>query len=296
MQSRAFGLIKSKLESGPKSIRKIADKDFNWRTAQKYLEILEELKIVFSVNKGNKRIYYLYDRDNFFKIPISRQKKDLISEIFAKLKKFSPQITKTQAHKSLFELNNKFNLKLPVGWYLYGPICLAQFKGDEQDNAKLTQAQALFLKQTSEKYSKIDNFKLEDQIYEASNNKLYQLKKLLLDKSFEKNVNLEMMDLIKLAPEQTKDLVTDYARAVMLIGWNHKTKELFNIIWKYIAIVNFKNDIKQFYDYDIEIYFKQIIEEVKSEASKILTSLVTSYGDQKHSQEALYQRFVQHKK
>ena len=296
MLNNAFHLIKGKLQSGPKSIRQIAEDDFNWRTAEKYLELLEDLKIVFSIDKGNKRVYYLNDEDNFFKIPITNEKKNLIKDIFAKLKKFSPNITKTQAHKALFELNNKFDFKLPVGWYLYGPICLAQFTGDEKELNIIGKKQTLFLKETAQKYSSIDNFELEDKIYKTSNKELYLLKKSLLQKPYGENINLDMMDLIKLSPDETKDLVTDYARAAMLLGWNHKTKELFDLVWKYIAIVNYKEDLKDYFSYDISLYFNKKIEDVKSEVGKILDNLVSNYGDEKYSQEPLYQRFVKHKK
>jgi DNA-binding transcriptional ArsR family regulator len=286
--------IISKLQEGPKSINQIAGKDLNWRTADKYLKQLEELNIVTKRKLGNSIIYYLYDKDTFFKIPLSKEKKLLVEDIYAKIKKHSKNLTKTQAHKILFELNQKFNLNIPIGWYLYGPICLQQFNGNEKEYNLLNNIQIKFLKETTQEYSSIDNFELEDKIYKKTNNKLYLLKKSLQKKS--ENVNLEMMDLIMLSPDETKELVTDYARAVMLLGWNFKTKELFNLIWKYIATVNFKNDLKEYFNYDLDIYFKNKIEEYKSEAEKILDDLVIHFADKKYSQEPLYQKFVKHKK
>ncbi|MCC7574859.1 hypothetical protein KO361_04675 [Candidatus Woesearchaeota archaeon] len=298
MLNNAFQTMTSKLESGPKPISQIADGDFNWKTAEKYLEILEKIDIVFSDDKGNKRLYYLYDRDNFFKIPVPEKTKQLIQDIFAKIKKFAPSVTKTQAHKILFELNQKFNLKIPMGWYLYGPVCLTQFRGNETEYNLLNKEQTLFLKETTQKYSVIDNFELENQIYKKTDNKLYLLKKSLKDFSFEDNVNIHMMDLIMLVPEETKELVTDYARSVMFLGWNHKTRELFNLVWKYIAVVNFKEDLKnnKYFDYDISIYFNKKIKECELEISNILDDLIISRGEQKHSQDILYQRWVKHKK
>lgn len=298
MLNNAFHKITAKLESGPKPISQIAESDFNWRTAEKYLVLLEDLGIVFSVDKGNKRIYYLYDNNNFFKIPIPRKKKELISDIFAKIKNFAPSVTKTQAHKILFELNKKFNLKIPMGWYLYGPICLTQFKGNEEEYGLLNKNQFIFLKETTQKYSSIDNFELEKEVYGNTNNKLYLLKKTLQEKSFGAEVNVEMMELIMFVPKETQELVTNYARSVMLLGWNHKTNELFNLVWKYVAIVNFKEDLKNnnYFDYDIDVYFKDKIEEKRSEASKILNDLVSGWGDERYSQEPLYQKFVKHKK
>ena len=285
--------IISKLQEGPKSINQIAHKDLNWRTADKYLKQLEELNIVTKRKSGNSIIYYYYDKETFFNIPLNKEKKLLVEDIFAKIKKYSKNITKTQAHKIMFELNNKFNLNIPLAWYLYGPICLQQFKGNEKENNKLNKNQIKYLKEVTEEYSSIDNFELENKIYKKTNNKLYLLKKSLQNNE---NVNIQMMDLIMLSPDETKDLVTDYARTVMLLGWNFKTKELFNIVWKYIAIVNFKNEIKNYFNYDINIYFKNKIEDYEHEINKILDDLVIQFGDEKFSQEPLYQKFVKRKK
>ena len=70
--------IISKLQEGPKSINQIAHKDLNWRTADKYLKQLEELNIVTKRKSGNSIIYYYYDKETFFNIPLNKEKKLLV--------------------------------------------------------------------------------------------------------------------------------------------------------------------------------------------------------------------------
>ena len=289
------GKITNILRNGPRTVRQVSDElKINWITANKYLSYLENFGVVVST-KNKKKLFYLKDPSNYFNLPLTKDQENKIFKIYQTISE-TAKVTKTQAQKILFQSNKKLKYDLPIGWYQFGPITIKPYQENINYNQEVSSSHKKIIREITREYSSIDNFDLESEIYKQENNKLYLLRKSLLEQSKVENINIYMMDLIMLAPEQTKDLVTDYARAVMLIGWNHKTKELFNLIWKYIAIVNLKNDIQQFYDYNIDIYFKEKIEEVKSEASKILDSLVTSYGDQKYSQEPLYQKFVQHKK
>ena len=97
-------------------------------------------------------------------------------------------------------------------------------------------------------------------------------------------------------PKETLDLVTDFARATMLLGWEKTRSIFFSSLWKYISLVNFKESLRTYYGDEIEEYLKDKIEEKKQEAEEQLDQVIFGYTDAKYSRDELYQRWVKQKK
>lgn len=280
--------IKSHLKERPMSISEIAEKvNIDWRTAENYLSLLKGLGLVKEKGDTKKtRIFYYLNQDHYFKLPIKEKDSKLISSIYYYIKKtcieiYKKEPTKTQAYKIIWKLNEDLKLKLPLGWYQYGPCCVQVYKGDEQDygiDSKISSK----LKEIVEDYCKYDSLVLQKKLYEVTGNQLYITKSEFVEKKFKgKNeLNLILMDLIKYAPTETKDIITDFARTVLLIGWE-KSLECFNdYIWRYMALVKFKETLSDYYEnygmYIISEYLDEKIVSFKKEAQLIIKNLVQS--------------------
>lgn len=288
------------LKEAPLSISDVADKlSIDWRTAASYLELLKTLGLAKEQTIKNKRVFYYLDKDSYFNLPVKPKDKTIILTIYALIKKFckekfDKEPTKTQVYKIIWKINQLKQLNLPIGWYKYGPLSLQAYKGDEKEETKLSYEKDI--KDITEKYCALDNIELQNKIYEEENKKLYLIKKELLDKAKDINkeeLNMLLMDLIKYVPEEAKETTIDFARATLLLG-PKVTMEYFGNFWEYIALVIFKESIKN--SYNTEIYLDEKIATAKKDIQHIVFDLVTRYADAKHSQDNLYQRWVKQKK
>ncbi len=276
--------IKDVLSDKPLSISEISEKaDINWRTAKHYLKILEKLGLVEEKSIKNTRTFFYKNKDNYFNLPIKEKHSKLISSIYANIKKtclklFDKEPTKTQAYKIIWRVDKELNLGLPIGWYRYGPCCVQIYKGNEEDT-KLDKNIISIIEKTTKEYCFLDNMSLQKKIYTQEENKLYLTKQGLieLENNFEnkEELNMLLMDLIKYAPDETTETVTDFARATLLLGWE-KTRICFiDYVWKYITMVVFKKSLKFYYG-DSEVYWDDKIESAKKESQIIITDLVKS--------------------
>ena len=289
--SEIEGRIKKVLKNGPKTTRQVSDQlKINWVTADKYLNYLESFDVVKS-EKQKRKVYYLKEKNNFFQIPLREEQERIIKKIYQVITE-TEKVTKTQAQKILFEVNKKLKLNLPVGWYKYGPITIMPYSEEHASEHEFSSKEIKFIKETTKEYAKKDNFDLEEYIYRKEENDLYLIKKQIQKEK--ENVNILLMDLINQVPETVREITTLYARSVMTIGWNHKTRELFNDLWKLIAKHRFQQDLTPFFEYDISTYFDD--EAFESELRADIKNLIINYADSKHSQDTLYQTLVKRKK
>lgn len=283
--------IIDQLRTQPLAINELAEKlKLNWRTAKNRLEHLRSLDLVFENEEGNKRVFYLKDKDNYFDLPLTKQQEDIVLAIFSQIRQ-TAQVTKTQALKILYETNKQFSLNIPVGWYLYGPICLKPLT-EQSTNHNLPNNVIQFIRETTTEYAKKTNSEVEDIIYQE--NSLYRIKKSILQTPLGENINVQLMDFIKEVPEETKEIATDCARAIMLVGWNQETKNAFELTWNYIGMINFKHTIQEHYDYNITHYFKYL-KQKKQDAQLEILNIVKQYTDTKHSQDTKYQSYLKTK-
>lgn len=283
--------IKEKLIQKPCSISDIADKAMDWRTAEYYLGMMKSLGLVKEVSMKNKRMFYYLDHNNYFCIPVKYEQSRIISSIYAKireicLKTYNKEPTKTHVYKILWKINQELHLNLPVGWYMYGPICIQVYKGDEK-YTKLDNKTIEAVKKATFEYCRYDNVELQRKVYDLEQEALYQIKEKILGMP-DQNLNLVLMDLVKAVPHEAVETTTDFVRATLLLGWE-KTRSLFDRIWKYIALLRLKISLISYYGEDISIYLDEEILNKQKEVQIIITDLVASHVKAKHSQEKRYQ-------
>ena len=283
--------IISFLQEGPNSINEIASKlKLNWKTTEENLTLLKELNRVSEEPIKNKRMFFLKDPNNYFKLPIKTEHKKIISTIYFHIKRYCKELyqkepTKTQVYKIMWKLNIK---DLPIGWYRYGPICIQPYNGNEEDYQGLTIDKGL-IKETVADYCSKDNIELQNQVYQEANNQLYLTKTKLLTEELEKEeLNLTLMDLMKYASKE--DVVDYFARAVMMQGFTNQLKEyFFEQLWPLITKINLKQDLKFYYQDNIKYYFDEDIQKTKEEAELKITEIISNHLDIKYSQDKRYQ-------
>lgn len=273
--------IKNCLREGPRSISDISKEGkINWRTAEQYLELLKNLDIVIESDVKNTRTFFYKDKNNYFNLPVKKRDSKLISTLYSHIKKFclkfhNKEPTKTQAYKILWKINQKLKKNLPIGWYMYGPLCVQEYANNEKEEIRLDNRSIPLVKETTKEYCAYDNLQLQKKIYKEVDDKLYQTKERLLSikEADKEQINPILMDLIKFSPVETVEVITDFARATLLLSWD-KTKELFEDVWKYIAIIKFRESLRPYYEDDIDIYLNKKIEEIKKETQILITDLV----------------------
>ena len=291
------------LSEGPKSINEISTKaEINWKTAEEYLKLLENLGRVSEKDIKNTRTFFYKDKNNYFELYIKNRDKKTISSVYSKIKKicqekFSKEPTKTQVYKIIWKVNEKLNSNLPIGWYRYGPCSVQIYQGDEE-YYKLDNTISKAVKETTEEYCELDNISLQKKVYEDAKKNLYLTKQKLIELNPENKEELNniLMDLIKFSPKETIEIASDFARATLLLGFEN-TRECFNeAVWKYITMVIFKESLESYYKGNLGKYFDKKIEQAQIEAQSLISDLVTTHMDAKHSRDKLYQRWTNKKK
>ncbi len=289
VRDQNFNKLVELLKEKPCSINEIATAlEINWRTAESYLTLLSALDLVIEQETKNERTFFYKDKNNYFGLPVKKEHETIIKAIYTLIKKFAKQEpTKTQAYKIVWKINKQFNLQLPIGWYKYGPCAEIVYKGDEDTKYDFPKKQIDFIKETTEEYTSMDNFELQRKIYKEEDKKLYLTKEKLLQTDEDKP-NEILMDLVKYAPKEAIETTTDFIRTVFLLGWNRETKECFNVLWKYLTLLNYKETIS-FYYRDISIYLDDKIADTKKDAQLMILNLVRNHVESKYSQDSEYQ-------
>lgn len=272
--------IVSILKENPSSINEISKKaKLNWRTAKGYLDLLKQLDLVMDADIKRSKLFFYKDANNYFNLPVKKRDGKIISTIYHYIKKFNMDIygnepSKTQVYKIIWHVNGKFKLDLPIGWYKYGPCCVQAYKGGEKILADLSPRMLSEIKETTRDYCSCDKFALQERIYEETNERLYLAKTRLIksDKLSKKDIHPILLDLIKFAPSESVDVVTDFARASLLIGWE-KTGVIFEKLWAYLATIRFKQSLAFYYGY-IDYYLEKAIEDSRKEVQIEVTDLI----------------------
>lgn len=268
------------LSEGTKSITDIADDtDFDRTAITKYLKILVETKIVDEESEGTKKLFTLkptYRTDTFFGLPLTEEQYKKFSSVYYLIKKFWKSTTdktlfKTHAQKILYKVNKECGLNLPVGWYLYGGIGVMSYNDSEDYKYfSLPQEKKIenCVKEVTVEYSKKEHaWEIKQEQYKEAEKELYYIKEDLLSilyssKFIEHPKNSlyvlvkKLRRLIKEAPDENRsdynEILESYQDLMLDVGQldedtiNSKKREiifLFESIWKYIAIFNFKHDL-----------------------------------------------------
>ena len=69
------------------------------------------------------------------------------------------------------------------------------------------------------------------------------------------------------------DVVTDFARTALILGWG-KTRECFDLVWKYVSLVIAKQKLQSPYKERTDSYLENKIKETKRDAQECITGLV----------------------
>ncbi|MBI2136358.1 hypothetical protein HYU06_04760 [Candidatus Woesearchaeota archaeon] len=268
--------IKCSLSFEPRSIMEIAkESKTDWTSTEKCLDLLKSLEIVVETADGNKRLFCLKkiqsQEHTWFGIPIQlKEDQNKINFIYNKsiyhwLKKTGREIGKTQANKVLAKVNKDCNLNLPVGWYLYGQMCVEIFDLDTNYSFEnFAEAEVIEKKiiEVIDVYSKIKKVSdLKKYHYKEFDNILYNAKEEILSlgfSNFEKDDTqefnfikrlLSMIESLPKTDEKIIELFTEYIGTTIQLLRKLTEEELlmvkadilssFNEVWKLIAIQEF---------------------------------------------------------
>jgi len=287
------------LRKGEQTLSKLSrSSNINRVTLSQYVQALEKADIIISNKKGRERIIKLRSNPgSYFDLPIKEEDNKYIETVYAFIKEtclklYQKQPTKTQVYKILWEIRKEKNI--PIGWYQYGPCPVKIYKGNEKQFVNLSKDLKLKISKTVKDYCSLSNAQLQKKIYNKEHNQLYLLKEELITSTEIKkdDLNKLMFELIKNVPKEAVDITTDFARTALLLGWEN-TKIFFrDSVWKYIALVMFKESLKDYYGNEIEDYLKDRISDIRSECEISIYYMVRSYTDSKYSQDEHYQSFL----
>ncbi len=178
----------------------------NWSTAKAYADELVNERKIKEITFGGQTTYQKITEDTYYNIPIKEKDREMLKFIFSNAIKIhkearKEQIKRTELAKLTADLNSELNLKLPVVWYLYGPMPLMiidmQRDYSTAKNPENSEIILKFIKKwiAEKKHTFIRELKVE--YYQKANNGLYQAKEALYI-HFKKE---ELKNLSKLARE-----------------------------------------------------------------------------------------------
>jgi DNA-binding transcriptional ArsR family regulator len=303
------------LAKGPKSITEIAEDTGLDRTAiVRYLNILKESKFLTEEEKGTSKIFHLsstYRTDTYFGLPIDRDIDNQINSLYYLIKnkweeKTGRKLLKTTAQKIMYKVIKECNLKIPVGWYIYGGICIKPYDYNSTYDFKgLNDNIINCVNDTVVEYSR-NTFEYESkqQQYKEAGKQLFDLKEDILKLLYSKNFSEKSMyvfqklytKFMRLTPKGDsvyEDLIEDYMTLIVDITKNwtdfvdehndrnfaefkQKLISSFEALWKLIALHNFKQDLFKgnFYSQNVlDEHFKLDIVQAKEDLIEIGSEL-----------------------
>ena len=303
--------ILNSISETPKSIHEIAkDCGSNWESIKVYLETLRESGVVQETEMGNKRVFSIPQYEiikktgNYFDLPIIETDETLIDSLFFKIREEWKKKTgnipgSIQVQKSLARINKICNLKLPMGWYCFGPMCVKPYnRGMEYSYVELDDnIQKCVIETVSEYSTEHSAYTLKLRHYNEENNELYLTKEILLtllsskdfSKKYVQEINTQLYALLKHTPpifdEIVKDIVNEFVSVVMQLVNNLTDDDLqlvkndiytaFNEVWKIIALYNYFSDLEPYYvkNFSREIELKHFLTEMTLQKLEVVEYL-----------------------
>ncbi len=262
----------------PKSIMEVAKEcNINWESARKYMQVLAEAGVLEERQGGKARVFvrkdFLRDPENFFGLPLDREMKEMIDGLYgaierAWMKKHGSKPAKTFVYKILWELNKDRDIRIPMGWYLFGAICVRPYSPDRQYPHKVSKEDKKKIVELVNKYSRFHStYKLMRYHYIEERNELYKKRlelKQLLVAGPPGEIESMVYDFVSYTPEmdsESSKLVNEFLAMVIDAFKLVDKRELptvqselltsFESLWKLIALFNFKEDMGNFYDKEV---------------------------------------------
>lgn len=291
------------------SVKEIADNIGMHRTAiTRYLNILKESGLLLEEHEGKRKKFSLspvYRTDTYFGLPLDEKTEKEVNTLFYLIrdnwKKYSSnKLLKTNAQKIAYKVIISCNLNIPCGWYIYGGISVPAYNDSiDYHNYGLSKEVENCVEETTQEYAKNKfAWKIKKQQYEEFKKKLYDIKEgilsILYSGRFDEDPSKSISDLIKkvrklisLAPRNSREKyneILDSYQDLMLDVYNsgeefilENKREiilLFESIWKYIALFNFKNDLRKYYpERVLEAHFKLDISQQEDDIVELGTEL-----------------------
>lgn len=299
------------LASGPKTISEIASATGRDRAAiSRYLSILTLSKLLIEEPEGSSKRFTLvpaYRTDTFFGLPLDLQAEKDISSVYNSIRKnwqavTSNKLLNTHAQKIAYKvISSCAELHVPIGWYLYGGISVVAY-----DNSKdygyfgLPVRVEDCIRDTTIDYAKnYHAWEAKKYQYQDMNSELYLTKEDILSILYSNNFDTaprnslyvlikKIRKLVSLAPKSSRSQYTEILDAYQDLMMDattklgdedliHHKKEvtlLFEAVWKYIALFNFKQDLLKYYSLMIlDLHFRLDIQQQEDEILELGTSL-----------------------
>ena len=277
----------------------------NWSTVKSYIVELVKEEKVKELAFGEKNVIYVkVTGDTYFNLPVKEKDRDMMKFIFSnaireyrRLK--GTQIKKTELAKLVYHIDSKMNLKLPIVWYLYGPMPLMIIDVQRDYSTTYIPENGRQIIKEIEKWitekSKMYVREIVKECYLQSNAKLYDLKQDLFAMLQSGKVdgignNAREFYLAYLTgdySENERQMVYEFYSIVSGLEFLNKlSKEAMSKIlialdglWKFIASKTlYQSMIKIGYSKDeLEIYLGSIIETKKMLAQESLNELNEEY-------------------
>ena len=303
--------ILNSISETPKSIHEIArDCESNWESIKIYLECLKESGILQERDIGNKRVFSISPCDitnktgNYFDLPIKQEDEKTIDSLFFKIREEWRQKTgnvpgRIQVQKTLAKVNKECNLSLPIGWYLFGPVCakpyepLAQYNYSGLD----TNIQTCVVRVVGEYSRETTAYSLKIRHYNEENNTLYKTKEMLLtlmsssdfSKRYIQEINNQLYNLLKNLPpifdRTSENLINDFVGLVLQMINTLSDDDLklvkndihtsFNEVWKLVALYHYFSDLEPYYtkNFSKELELRHFITEMNIKKLEVIESL-----------------------
>ncbi len=305
-----FKRILNSLMQGPKSINEIAtDTTINWESVKLILESLKESGVLTETSVGNKRVFSINENyvlqkreDTYFGLPLASEEETKIDSLFSKIRELWMKHAgvypgKTQMQKTLVKVNNVCKLKIPIGYYLYGCLCVKRYDTSLSYNHTGFPNEREVMECITgvvQDYSKeVSVYDLRMRQYKDDKKNLYLIKELILtllapDKLNIKEIATQLHEFISALPRiednDARMLVSEFVGSTIQILSNVNKDSLlptklqimksFNSLWELVAMYQFSNDLGQFYSKEILIkYFMPEIGFQKLEVIEHLTYL-----------------------
>jgi DNA-binding transcriptional ArsR family regulator len=300
------------LSINPKTITELVDEiKLDRSSIVRYLGILKESGLLNEEQKGTSKVYTLipsFRQDTYFGLPLDKKTEQEVHSLFHLIKKFwsmnsKQQLKKTHAQKIAYKVITSCALNIPHGWYIYGGIGVASFDESTDYNyfgfPKEKEVE-MCVKDVTIEYAKNEfAWQSKKQQYDEVGKELYVVKEeilsILYSGDFDKHpknsiyvIVKKLRRLVELAPRDNRsdymeildsyqDLMLDLSNKVdekILIDNKREIIISFEAIWKYIALFNFKNDLKEFYSESIlEAHFKLDILQQENDIIELGTEL-----------------------
>lgn len=231
----------------------------NWSTVKNYVEELVREKNVKEILFNGQVIYQKITGDTYFNIPITEKERNTLKFIFynaiQKYKEITlKSIRKTELAKLCAEINTELDLKLPIVWYIYGPMPLMIIDSQKDYSTEFVPENSGKIKKAIEQWirnnTKLLIRELRVEYYQKSKNTIYVLKEKIyreLETKKYKDISqlfFEFLTSTLSYDRSFEEIMSEFYG--IILGANHiklfdnlefqnKLLLAFDSLWKYIA-------------------------------------------------------------